>query len=451
MTMKGKVLALLLFLVALSLNADNRKRKTSTLSPDSLPPSLSHGLVVPDRVATEDSTKAPHIDVGVPQWERYNINTVASGDHATWKGRLQHKLDSLSNTVMFETSQLGLYVYDITAGENLFAVNYRQRMRPASCEKLITAITALYCLGGDYQLHTDLRITGSISDGILDGDVYVVGRMDPLLSKSDVRALVRELQTTGVKRVEGHLYVDISFKDANEYGWGWCWDDKWGPLRVLTVDGMDDFAHEFLSALSAMGISVAVSVVEEALCPPSASLVCQRNHTIDKILQTMMKDSDNIFAESLFYHIAAFSGEREAERKQAVAQINGFISSQLRLDPSDYQVADGSGLSLYNYVSPQLIVEMLSYAWQNEGIRNHLYRSLPIAGSDGTLSRRMRGTAAQYNVHAKTGTVNGVSSLSGYANNSVGHVIAFCIINQGVFPAHLGRDFQDEVCQLLCQ
>jgi len=120
------------------------------------------------------------------------------------------------------------------------------------------------------------------------------------------------------------------------------------------------------------------------------------------------------------------------------------------MDPSNYQIADGSGLSLYNYVSPELLVRLLCYAWQNEQIRQCLLPSLPIAGVDGTLEKRMRRTPAEGRVMAKTGTVDGISSLSGYAYSPEGHVLVFSIINQGVQKASQGRNWQDKVCAALC-
>ena len=81
----------------------------------------------------------------------------------------------------------------------------------------------------------------------------------------------------------------------------------------------------------------------------------------------------------------------------------------------------------------------------------HLYPSLPIAGRDGSLRNRMRTGMAAGNVHAKTGTVTGISSLAGYCTAGNGHVLCFSIINQGVTRARIGRNFQDRVCQVLCQ
>ena len=82
------------------------------------------------------------------------------------------------------------------------------------------------------------------------------------------------------------------------------------------------------------------------------------------------------------------------------------------LQPGDYRVADGSGLSLYNYVSAELEVAMLRYVWQHAGLFRQLNIVLPVAGVDGTLKGRMKNTVAERNVHAKTGSVSGISSLA---------------------------------------
>ena len=89
---------------------------------------------------------------------------------------------------------------------------------------------------------------------------------------------------------------------------------------------------------------------------------------------------------------------------------------------------------------------LLVYAWTQEDIRAHLIPSLPVGGVDGTLKNRFQGTKAYNNIFAKTGTVTGVSSLSGYANGGNGHVLSFSIINQGVERGSMGRSFQDQVC-----
>ena len=188
----------------------------------------------------------------------------------------------------------------------------------------------------------------------------------------------------------------------------------------------------------------------EAQRPGDAFCICRRFHTIDQILMRMMKKSDNLYAESMFYQLAASTGTKHASAKQARGIINKLIS-KVGLNPKRYEIADGSGLSLYNYLSAELEVRLLRYAFRNNNIYMHLRPSLPIAGEDGTLRKRMKGVFTAGNVHAKTGTVQGVSSLAGYCTAANGHHLAFSIINQGIQHHSNGRAFQDRVCTVLCQ
>jgi D-alanyl-D-alanine carboxypeptidase/D-alanyl-D-alanine-endopeptidase (penicillin-binding protein 4) len=171
---------------------------------------------------------------------------------------------------------------------------------------------------------------------------------------------------------------------------------------------------------------------------------------MDQILMKMMKESDNLYAESMFYQIAASTGNQPASAKSARSVVNQLIR-KVGLNPTHYKVADGSGLSLYNYVTAELEVALLRYAFRIDQIYLHLYPSLPVAGEDGTLKRRMKGTFAAGNVHAKTGTLTCITSLAGYCTAANGHRLAFSIINQGVLNDADGRSFQDRVCAALCE
>ena len=111
--------------------------------------------------------------------------------------------------------------------------------------------------------------------------------------------------------------------------------------------------------------------------------------------------------------------------------------------------SDGSGLSLYNYVTPELMIRLLIYAYRHLNIFTELYPSLPIAGQDGTLKKRMTESVANGRIHAKTGTVTGVTTLAGYCSSANGHMLAFSIMNQGVLKIADGRDFQDRLCAVM--
>lgn len=373
---------------------------------------------------------------------------IIRNDTLPWPQNIQAKIDQLLTHDMFQTSQLGLMIWDLDADSALYRFNERQLMRPASTMKAITAITALDRLGGSYQFKTELCYTGQVDSCVLQGDVYCVGGFDPRFNTDDMRAFVEGLHKMGIDTIRGNLYADKSMKDADLLGEGWCWDDDNPVLSPLLISRKDQFMDRFYTELRKAGIYLAGAIGNKRK-PHEASCIVRRFHTIDQILMRMMKESDNLYAEAMFYQLAASTGNHPASAKSAKAVIRQLVN-KLGLDGSRYRFADGSGLSLYNYVSAELEVRLLRYAYENENIYNHLLPSLPIAGQDGTLRRRMRSQFTNGNVRAKTGTLEGVSSLCGYLTASNGHRLCFSIINQGVMHAKNGRKFQDKVCSVLC-
>ncbi|MBQ6161729.1 MAG: D-alanyl-D-alanine carboxypeptidase/D-alanyl-D-alanine-endopeptidase [Prevotella sp.] len=374
---------------------------------------------------------------------------VADSPALPWPQSLVAEMDSLMGSDIFKTSQVGLEIYDLDADSILYRHGERQRLRPASTQKVITAITALDQLGTNYQYKTELRYTGTIADSTLTGSLYVVGGFDPCLGRDDLAALVECLQTAGIDTIRGSIYADRSMKGPELYGEGWCWDDDNPRLSPLLCGGSDFFIDRFTAKLTEKGITL-FTTLGEGQCPSDAVTLCRQTRPIDQVLLTMMKESNNLYAESMFYQIAAASGHRPASAKDAAETIKSLIA-RIGLDSSEYSIADGSGLSLYNYSTAELQVAMLRYAYRNGDIFQHLRPSLPEAGIDGTLKSRMNSDVTRGRVFAKTGTLTGVSSLAGYAIAANGHMIAFSIINQGQRRAASARAFQDAVCTAICR
>ena len=338
-----------------------------------------------------------------------------------WPENVINRLDKLLDEPLLRRSQLGLMVWDLTADTIIFRYGERQTMRPASVMKLVTAITALYCVGG----------------------------MDPRFNNDDMNAFVERVRGMGVDTIRGRIIADYSMKEESRLGEGWCWDDDNPILSPLLISKNADFLQQFASALRKKNIVVADNFAEGAL-PNGAYIVGSRFHAIDQVLMQMLKESDNLYAESMMYQAAASGGVKHASAANARTHVKKLVK-KLGLNADNYKFADGSGLSLYNYVSPELLVMLLRYAYRTPEIYSNLYPALPIAGIDGTLERRMKGLYTKGNVRAKTGTLTGVSSLAGYCRAANNHLLAFCIINQGVLKNADGRGFQDRVCTALCQ
>ena len=385
----------------------------------------------------------------VAQTEVFAADTLMT-DTRPWTERLKARMDSILTSPLLETTQLGLMVYDLTADSTVYTYNHRQRLRPASTMKLLTAITALDRLGADYQLRTSLYITGRIAGSTLIGNVICVGGMDPMFDRTDMQAFVGQLRQMGIATIQGRIVGDTSFKDADRLGEGWCWDDDNPVLTPLLCDRKDTFVEQFTAELKRGGITVSAQGAAANQPRATRRLVSTRSHSIAQVMVDMLKESDNLYAESMFYQLATLTNNKTATAKLAASQVRQTIQ-RAGLQPGDYRIADGSGLSLYNYVSAELEVAFLRYAWQHEAMFIPLYDALPIAGLDGTLKSRMQKGRAIDNVHAKTGSVSGISSLAGYCTSAEGHLLAFCIINQGVARMADGRDMQDSLCEAMCR
>ncbi len=368
----------------------------------------------------------------------------------TWEAKTQHALDSIiANDPLLETTQLGLLVYDLTADSIFYGYQHRQTLRPASTMKLVTAITALDALHGDYPLKTTLSYSGEIIDSTLTGSLYCVGGMDPLFDSQNLRDFALAVRGLGIDTLRGSIVTDHSMKETEEWGEGWCWDDDNPVLSPLLVNRSPHFADQLIAELLEVGIFVdSVSVFEDRR-PLDAIPLCTAIHTLDEVLEPMMKESDNLFAECVYYQLGA-ANYYHPVRADHARSMERHLLNRLGLDTDHYRLADGSGLSLYNYISAEVLVTLLRHAWKVPDIYRHLYHSLPIAGKDGTLKKRMRRTVAQNNVHAKTGTLTGIISLSGYLTAGNGHQFCFAIINQSVLNKKEARAFQDRLCITLC-
>jgi len=173
---------------------------------------------------------------------------------------------------------------------------------------------------------------------------------------------------------------------------------------------------------------------------------------IDTVLLDLNKETDNLNAEMLVYAIALKDSGAPAIADNGLAAVKELIDS-LNLNSDDYFIADGSGVSHYNLVSAQLLLEVMKYIYYDrKDLFDTFYNSLAIAGVDGTLKKRMKISPVEGNVHGKTGTLKGVSNLSGYVTSKNSHLLAFSILMQNFVGKYsCARNLQDKICILLSE
>lgn len=437
---------------------------------------------------------------------------------------MKSEIDSLLKIGAMGRSSTGVVIYDLNTNEILYSHDADKLFRPASILKLLTGITAADKIGGDNEcFHTAIYYTGNLTDGVLNGDIYVKGDFDPEFMDKDMNSLVHYVVSSGVKSIKGRVIGDESMADSLYWGEGWCWDDtpsafqpymsplmyekgrvqvsvaplgKGGAVNVFPVSSyykvkdlrrvppynrmsanatrnwvsngndiiitgsankayscelnmyrsQDFFMQTFVDRLNKAGIKVSGYKYGEV--PSSAVEKFAVTRKLDEAMHEMFKESDNLSADAILFQLGQKYHVKQLNRDDCVKVVKTKIK-ELGLNPANYRIVDGCGVSLYNYVSPALMLEFLKFAYNNESVRNDVYPNLPVCTKDGTLRHRMYGTEAAGRVHAKTGTVSGVSSLAGYVESKCGHTIAFVIISNGIMPIRKGHEFQDKVCEML--
>ena len=193
------------------------------------------------------------------------------------------------------------------------------------------------------------------------------------------------------------------------------------------------FVQAFKDALEQHGIAVDGEAVDvDSLAarerapalPGLRPLVRHRSEPLSAIGADMLKQSRNLYAESLVRHLGVASGSTaRAGRSVVSAVLNDW-----GIDGRGAVVADGSGLSRYTYLTASALVEVLARLHQDPDHRASIMAALPVAGRDGTLRQRLVGTAAEGVARAKTGSMSRVRALAGYVESAAGEPLAFAIL-----------------------
>lgn len=168
-------------------------------------------------------------------------------------------------------------------------------------------------------------------------------------------------------------------------------------------------------------------VVQGSLPNATLVLASQSSEPLHQLMADTLKPSDNVFADSLFLYTASKLNGSPVNWQQANTIMKQFLQQQTGINLTHAEFVDGSGLSKQDRVSAQQTVDLLRYIYTHFPITYEFIAALPISGTDGTLQRRFATTAQKGLIRAKTGTMTGILSLSGYLSAANGHTLAFAI------------------------
>ncbi len=345
----------------------------------------------------------------------------------------------------------GAWVGDPVTGATLFARRASRRFQIASNMKLFTTATALSELGPNRRFETRLVVLGKLAGGVVKGDLALVGGGDPSLTSRGLGKLGAAARAAGLTKVTGRLLYDESVFDrkrkVRRQGIGGGPFSDLGRLSGLAFEGgrssnpARSAALAMIAILRKRGVKVSkrTAAAKAPQAPaPEAVLAEVTSSRLSALARSTNTFSINYYAETILKAIAAFK-RGVGTTRGGVAEVRAFAATA----GAALRTQNGSGLSRADRASPRSVGALLTAMIEApETVREAFLASLAVAGRTGTLAGRMRGTTAQGSCIGKTGTLTGVSALSGYCEVAGGRFVAFSILMQGVSigRAHLAQD-----------
>ena len=351
----------------------------------------------------------------------------------------------------------GAYVVNADSGRVVFRRRHTQPRILASNTKLFTTAAALARFGPTARLTTEVKGDGDLElDGTYRGNLYLVGGGDPSFGSrsfgrrayrggASVEDLAAKLGDIGIRRVTGRVLGDESRFDLLRGGpdSGYRTSIYVGPLSALSYNrglateggrGFQSSPAAFAAARLDAALErrrIRVSGRPRAGRAPAAAqiLAFVSSPTMARLAALTNKPSDNFFAETLLKNLSL-----QVRRKGTTAggaRLAAGFAARLGARP---RLADGSGLARGNRASPFRVAKLLLALRRREAEFPAFFGSLSIAGRDGTLRPRMRGGPAHRRCRGKTGTISGVSTVSGYCGARSGQTYVFSILMNGVNP-----------------
>jgi len=363
----------------------------------------------------------------------------------------------------------GLFVVDAESGTAICARAARRKRPLASNMKMFTTATVLSRFGPEARIATKVLADGEIDrGGVLHGDLYLQGGGDPALGTpafynrflggvgTDLYGLTRQVKAAGVTAVTGRLYADDDIFDRRRgvADSGFATSPYIGPLSGLSLNSgyrsadAGNFASDpaavaaskLLASLRGSGVQVrrgvALGDADEA---DSATIAVVRSPQIDALVNITDVYSNNFFAEMLIKLLGAEFGLGGTTAAGA-AVVEEFARSR----GTAVQAVDGSGLTRGNRASPLQVVRLLE-AMRTAPVGDEFVSDLALTAREGTVAHRMAGTAAEARCRVKTGTLTGVSNLSGYCFNASGREMIFSVLMGGVGSLDSAHYEQDRI------
>jgi serine-type D-Ala-D-Ala carboxypeptidase/endopeptidase (penicillin-binding protein 4) len=263
---------------------------------------------------------------------------------------------------------------------------------------------------------TPARNTGSTANILTDPRAYYANIRNSVITRA------HSTKTCFVK-LEGEEGGMITVSGCLSKG-------NYGAGVSTVITNILEYDKALLANLfNSYNISIKGNIIEGIATQNTSELARHDSKPLKDLITNMLKMSDNVIAGSLFKKVGEMYTHRQGTWENGGTSISKILSQRANLDIWRINLIDGSGLSRYNQATPDQLLQVLNFAYHNDETNLHFISALPVAGVDGTLKHRLRNIA--WKVRAKTGTMQGVVSLAGYATSADKEPLAFVIMING--------------------
>jgi D-alanyl-D-alanine carboxypeptidase/D-alanyl-D-alanine-endopeptidase (penicillin-binding protein 4) len=355
-------------------------------------------------------------------------------------------------------SRTAAVAVDLETGMTVCSLNASAPLLPASAEKLPVSLTALRLLGPSFRFRTEVLGDGAKLGRTWDGNLDLVGYGDPTLAEKDLDALAREVAGWGIRRVTGRVVADESYFDSRRDAPGWKASYvgiESRPLSALSVEGTRiagangsaaAAARVFTAALARHGVAVRGMPATGNAPADAFALAVDFSAPLVDVVREMNRESDNFVAELLLKELGAAVARRGTTTAGARVVENELEAAGV--PTAGVRIADGSGLSRRDRVTPDALVAILRAGAGDPSVSAAFIASLSVAGISGTLEHRLDRRVTRGRVIAKTGTTNVASALAGFVRRRY----VFAILQNGnPVPWWTARAAQDRFVTVLAR
>jgi len=244
--------------------------------------------------------------------------------------------------------------------------------------------------------------------------------------------------------------LDLTTIGHNDYVLTGCIPKNAKPIDLaIGLSDPEHYARDLITQMLKNNQIAFKGEIIEGITPAGSKIAATHfSKPLADLIRDMLKNSDNQIAEILLKTIGAHYYHQPTNWGKSVEALKAILSQNTKINLQNAVIVDGSGVSRYNLITPDQISALLNSVFHDKAIAKSYIESLPVAGKDGTLQDRMKNLKG--NVYAKTGSMTGAESLSGYIQTKHHSVLSFVIMmNNFSMTKKQAADLEDSIVEQL--